>query len=132
MLKRTILVVLLTQPLITLDAVGVEAPTAPDMLNTSAPAISKVAGFRIRLIVVGSDDIYTLACGDPPRNKPRRLKKSCASHRAAARCIAATGRMGYGQQYVRMRGRQPDLGPPPASSRARAAPVTPSRARHSP
>jgi hypothetical protein len=67
-LRRTILVVLLTQPLMTLDALGVDAPTAPDMLKTSAPAISRVAGFRTRRIELGSDDMYVLSCGDPPRN----------------------------------------------------------------
>src|SRR6478609_3253147 len=99
---RTTRVVLLTQPLSTPGVVGVAAPTTPEMLKTSAPAISRVAGFRIRLIVVGSDDIYTLACGDPPRNKAEAMKESYAAHRAVARWMATTGQSDYAGPYVRV------------------------------
>jgi hypothetical protein len=69
MLSRTTLVLLVTHALMMLPlADGVEAPTAPDMVNTSAPAISTVIGFRKRPIESGIDDIDVLSCGDPPRD----------------------------------------------------------------
>jgi hypothetical protein len=72
MLSRTTLVLLVTHALMTLFADGVAAPTAPDMVNTSAPAISTVIGFRMRPIELGIDDIDVLSCGDLSRNESRR------------------------------------------------------------
>src|SRR6476620_583426 len=126
MLRRTTLVVLLTQPLMTFDAVGVEAPTAPDMLRTSAPAISRVAGFRTRRIELGNDDIYVLSCVDPPRNS-RADEEVLSGHGAVARCMPATGRMGHERQYVRVRSRRPEPGPSAAGPSALARPGRPSR-----
>ena len=72
MLSRATLVLFVTHALMTLLADGVAAPTAPDMLNTSAPAISRVIGFRNRPIEWEYGDIDVLSCVDPSRNKSRR------------------------------------------------------------
>jgi hypothetical protein len=86
------LVVLLTQALIR-PFVGVAAPTAPDMLNRSAPAMRTIAGLRKRPTDFGLDDIDALSCMDPSQNNRDDEEVLCEAS-WVARCVAATGQTG--------------------------------------
>src|SRR3954466_16157847 len=100
---RVTLVVLLTHALIR-PLEGVAAPTAPDMLSRSAPAMRTIPGFRSRLTEFALDDIDALSCVDPSQ-KSETMKESCAWHRRWERCIAATGQSAQGRPYHRLSGR---------------------------
>jgi hypothetical protein len=73
MVMRVIFVVLSVHALIRV-APGVAAPTAPDMLMTSAPAASSVNGLRSRPIEIGSEAICALSMLDPPRENDETKK----------------------------------------------------------
>ena len=104
MLIRTILVVLLTHAFMVVVADGVAAPTAPDMLKTSAPAIRTVIGFRNLPIEAGINDIESSHAWTR-LGIVETKEESYASHRAVAWCIGTTGQMAYVLEYVRLSAR---------------------------